>query len=455
MPFFPQFSNLFVPPYIQQAEMKAYYKLDDNGSGEVSLLDSTGSGKTLVNEYSVALGAGIINGCAIFDGTQHLTNDNLAFNSNDFAISVWVKPSGENYFFPAFVATREGTEAIENKYGFGYSFDQGYDGIYWFDDSSGDYAPYKVLNTYVPPNDEWTHIVATRTSGVMTIYYNGGNPVSGANTSNYSSSLTAIGGYLNLNAGQNFTGLIDEVGIWNRGLTASEVSYLYNSGDGRPYPFNFLIFGLLSYWKLDTDSWVDSSGNEVALTSHGGVTLGTGIISDCALISSSGGYLDNSSTNFNVGTADISASVWIKPLSYGSEAFGLAGSVFDLRIAGATNAWLLAFDPNGNLIVYESGVVYTSTTTIPLNTWTHIVLSRNSGTTSFYINGSLDGTFSDAEDFQSQLITVGSVYDFQGDPDVLQYNGNIDEFGFWNRALSASEVTLLYNSGTGLTYPFN
>jgi len=215
-----------------------------------------------------------------------------------------------------------------------------------------------------------------------------------------------------------------------------------------------LLSGLLAYWNLNTNSWLDSSGNGITLTGHGGVTLGTGIISGCALISSSGGYLDNTSTNFTVGTANISASVWIKPLSYGSEAFGLAGSVFDLRNADSIYPWLLVFNPLGNLIVWQGAIAYTSTATIPLNTWTNIVLSRNSGTTSFYINGSLDGTFVNEADFLSQLITVGSVFDFPGDPNTLQYDGNIDEFGIWNRALSGAEITSLYNAGAGKTYPF-
>jgi hypothetical protein len=30
----------------------------------------------------------------------------------------------------------------------------------------------------------------------------------------------------------------------------------------------------------------------------------------------------------------------------------------------------------------------------------------------------------------------------------------LDEVGFWTRALSAAEVTSLYNSGNGLQYPF-
>ena len=32
-------------------------------------------------------------------------------------------------------------------------------------------------------------------------------------------------------------------------------------------------------------------------------------------------------------------------------------------------------------------------------------------------------------------------------------NGIIDEVGFWNRELTSSEVTDLYNSGAGLAYP--
>jgi hypothetical protein len=38
-------------------------------------------------------------------------------------------------------------------------------------------------------------------------------------------------------SGGSFNGSIDEVGIWSRALTSSEVTSLYNSGSGRQYPF--------------------------------------------------------------------------------------------------------------------------------------------------------------------------------------------------------------------------
>jgi hypothetical protein len=216
-----------------------------------------------------------------------------------------------------------------------------------------------------------------------------------------------------------------------------------------------LLSGLLAYWDLNTTSWLDSSGNGITLTGHSGVTLGTGIISGCALISSNG-YLDNSSTNFNIGTANIAASAWIKPLSYGTggnEDF--AGSVLDIRGNGSATEWLLIFTDVGTLRVFQNSISYETNATISLNTWTHIAISRSSGTTSFYINGSLDGTFADTANFQSQIFTFGGPVDIPDDADYLHYDGNIDEVGVWNRALSGAEITSLYNAGAGRTYPFN
>jgi len=35
------------------------------------------------------------------------------------------------------------------------------------------------------------------------------------------------------------------------------------------------------------------------------------------------------------------------------------------------------------------------------------------------------------------------------------FNGTLDEIGFWERGLTATEIDYLYNNGTALTYPFN
>ena len=47
--------------------------------------------------------------------------------------------------------------------------------------------------------------------------------------------------------------------------------------------------------------------------------------------------------------------------------------------------------------------------------------------------------------------TLGNA--FQGST-TTGAQARIDEAAFWNRALTAAEVSLLYNSGSGLVYPF-
>lgn len=48
------------------------------------------------------------------------------------------------------------------------------------------------------------------------------------------------------------------------------------------------------------------------------------------------------------------------------------------------------------------------------------------------------------------LDTIPTTLKFQ----AYQFNGDIDEVGYWNRVLTPTELTELYNSGNGITYPF-
>jgi hypothetical protein len=88
----------------------------------------------------------------------------------------------------------------------------------------------------------WTHLVGTYngTTGQLKLYKNNvaGTPgtLSGAGNTGSASSPFIIGDDSDLYSGfQNWNGLIDQVAIWNRCLTANDVSTLYNSGNGLAY----------------------------------------------------------------------------------------------------------------------------------------------------------------------------------------------------------------------------
>ena len=82
----------------------------------------------------------------------------------------------------------------------------------------------------------WHHIVLTISGTNATVYLDGAQ-----NSSANTASTTAFSNNKNLTIGGNpangrgMVGLIDEVGLWNRTLTVSEVGQLYNSGNGISY----------------------------------------------------------------------------------------------------------------------------------------------------------------------------------------------------------------------------
>ena len=99
---------------------------------------------------------------------------------------------------------------------------------------------------------------------------------------------------------------------------------------------------------------------------------------------------------------------------------------------------------DGNLrFAPGDGSAYAGNSQIPTGSWNHgaIVVDNNSYT--FYLNGSADGTGSlTLNTTNSADLTIGKL------GDTANYgDGNVDEVAIFNTALSASNITSIYNSG--------
>jgi hypothetical protein len=92
------------------------------------------------------------------------------------------------------------------------------------------------------------------------------------------------------------------------------------------------------------------------------------------------------------------------------------------------------------------------TTVIPINKWSHIVGTYDGAIVNIYFNGVLNGksTISVSALSSTNPLSIGAKANGGGD----FFPGAINDVGVWNRILTASEVTQLYNDGAGLTYPF-
>lgn len=96
----------------------------------------------------------------------------------------------------------------------------------------------EVFHEITLANGTFYHLCGTWDGSIVRMYLNDQQVGQIANNQigNFSEiGITAIGSQWN---GQNLSdGVIDEVGVWNRALSASEISQLYSSGQGISYPF--------------------------------------------------------------------------------------------------------------------------------------------------------------------------------------------------------------------------
>jgi hypothetical protein len=151
------------------------------------------------------------------------------------------------------------------------------------------------------------------------------------------------------------------------------------------------------------NTFLDSSTNNFTITRNGNTTQGTfSPFSQTGwgnYFGSSSDYLttpaSNSSATFGTGTYTVEA--WIYPTAYNaSNSFFLGSNGSGTFQAGLTSAGYLF----GSCAAV--GNFTASTSIIPLNTWTHVALVRNSTSSNggtYYVNGVAAGTYTDANNY--------------------------------------------------------
>jgi hypothetical protein len=156
------------------------------------------------------------------------------------------------------------------------------------------------------------------------------------------------------------------------------------------------------------------------------------------------GYLDcGNDSSINI-SGDLTLSAWVFiPLS---ASFGFYG-IFS-KIDASTRNYELLIRGNEQLSFYTSNTEFTtSTSTIPLNTWTHVMVTVNSGVAGgvkFYFNGVLDATTgTQTVVAQPHNLNIG-----RRSTDSFYLNGNIDEPCIFNRVVTPAEIVTLSTAPT-------
>lgn len=220
-------------------------------------------------------------------------------------------------------------------------------------------------------------------------------------------------------------------------------------------PFNAyaaLTDNLSVFYNLDetSGSRADSLGI-YNLTDNNTVLYATGIIGNAADFEKDNSeYLSASSAILPTGAnADFSAVAWIKLETCSSE-----GIILSQKSGSESGRFLFSVNSSCQLKVFLGGVSTTITGSTTLNTgeWYFVAVVRDTNNINIYLNGNStpEGSASDGTALSTANFAVGANV-----VPELYFDGLIDELGIWNRVLSTNELSELYNSGSGCTYPFN
>ena len=161
-------------------------------------------------------------------------------------------------------------------------------------------------------------------------------------------------------------------------------------------------------------------------------------------------YIDcGNVSDLNSGSA-YSGSLWINYNSVNEIPFnaGVSSNRWYLHIVNSTTI-TYHMGPSTGTPYPGPGYPTWTVSTLSASTWYHIAFVHDGTDVTLYLNGSSQGTKTGANTanntFKGNNLVIGR---YNSLPGTYNWNGLIDEVSLFDSALSASDITAMYNSGT-------
>ncbi len=285
---------------------------------------------------------------------------------------------------------------------------------------------------------DWHHLVATYDGNQLKLTIDGVEKAVTATSGNINSSTSEVQ-IGSLYAQSFFPGSIDEVMLFGKSLSATDISNLreqtLNPSNGEEY--------LISHWKLDEGNGSnisDSKGNNHGTAANVGWTSGmSGAAIVCNGTSSNINIANHSSLN---PTEEISMMAWVKTFENKTTKIAQKGDWDGHGLGqGKWDGWNVHVRTADNV----SHSLHWGDGLPQFDTWYHLAMTYDGSTLKMFVNGQLKNSkaLTGALKVNTRAFSIGSDNAAQ-----KFFNGWIDDVRYYGKALSPIEIQTVFG-GSG------
>lgn len=295
-----------------------------------------------------------------------------------------------------------------------------------------------VQGSSVLPLNVWSHLAGTYDGATIRLYVNGfevsNRPFTGAVTT--SASQLWIGSSM---FNEFFAGRIDDVRIYSGALTRAAIQSDMNTPlSGAVPPTDTGLKLSYAFGEGSGGTTSDSSGNAHTGTISGATWTTSGKYGNALLFDGVNDFVSSPDANDLDFTTGMTLEAWVYPTSTLTSPAG---------IIVKEHCYFLYANLYNNLPQggFSDGVVNflaTGTSTLAVNTWTHLAVTYDNVSVTLYVNGAQ----------VSSLAKTGSIVTSSGQLRIgtssfnEPFPGRIDNVRLYNRALSPAEIITNMNT---------
>lgn len=412
-----------------------------------------GNDGTLQNGATFA--AGMVGQAFSFDGVDDEVeipdNDTLDISTHDLTYSLWVRPSTPTGTYQTVLAKGETIGNFEYILYYEPAWPTSITDAFrciWWNTADVDYLMVTSSQNY--PENQWHHVtcVLDNANNEVRLFING--ILEGIDTTTSGTAVTGNSEPLMIGRRGTtipFAGIVDELMIFDRALTASEIQAIFNAGSAgmcKPEPVCVAPpSGMVSWWPGDGNANDIQDGNDGTLMN--GATTASGKVGQAFSFDGVDDFVNvPHAVNLNI-QSSFTWDAWINPNSIGNS------PVIASKSAATFNRVGFEVLSDGSLCGYfdlHTCNIQSGPGVVTPGQFTHVafVFDDVANTLRLYADGILVATAAETSSpaGNTASLTIGKSGIFGG----FEFNGLIDEFEIFDRSLTAAEIQAIFNAGS-------